>query len=196
MRRSRIVPASPTGFPREQDLMFPFPQNGQQEKETPKKKPSPSPSVKKPRTETDHPSMISPPPPPLPSSSNLTNGHSHHEDSITNGHDPRNGIREIVSPPLPLPPTPEPASNVPQADIKSPPPPSPPMPIDQDIDAEVERTTRKNTRDTKVNNGDEEKEEQKVRYYIIPSPGPSSTPKKEASPVKTRGRLCRFSKPL
>ena len=192
MRRSKIVPASPTGFPREQDLMFPFPQNGQEENttsKTSKKKPSSSPSVKQPRTETDHSAVITPPPPPLPSTANMINGHSQNGDAITNGHGQRNGTREIVSPPLPLPPTPEPASNIPLYNVKSPPPPSPPIPNDQEIDAEVEQATEKNGGDNKISDENEEKEAQKVRYFIIPSPGPSGTPKKESSPVKIIGTI-------
>ena len=190
MRRSKIVPASPTGFPREQDLMFPFPQTDKQEKErsiSPRKKPSPP--VKKSRTETDHSATITPPPPPLPTSPPLLNGHSHNGDTIRNGHNQQNGLREVISPPLPLPPTPEPASSGQLTGIKSPPPPSPPMQLGRDEDSEVEKVTTKASSDKILNN---EKEEQKVRYFIIPSPGPSSTPMKEASPVKLRGKSIRM----
>ena len=43
--------------------------------------------------------------------------------------------------------------------------------------------------DNKVSDENGENEEQKVRYFIIPSPGPSGTPKKEASPVKMKGTV-------
>ena len=57
------------------------------------------------------------------------------------------------------------------------------------MDTEVEQANEQKGSDNKISDVNEEKEEQKVRYFIIPSPGPSVTPKKEASPVKMKGKV-------
>ena len=185
MRRSKIVPASPTGFPREQDLMFPFPQK--EEKESTKNDKNTRAKDVLRQTIDDHtmPTTITPPP--------LLNGHNTQNGAniITNGclNDDKDEIPETTSPPLPLPPTPEPSSQVLPSTVngvKSPPPPSPPIPLMQTGEQSTHRQFEEPIHSVKESK--EDKEEQKVRYYIIPSPAPSSPrQQKEVSPPQRKG---------
>ena len=191
MRRAKIVPLSPTGFPREQDLMFPFPQTDantktpdKEHKKKAKLRHTPEqnqPTTTKPETKT----AVSPSPPPPQPSEIMSNGHGGEdvEDQRDN-----TGVREACSPPLPLPPTPEPSLQqqfqaIPG--IKSPPPPSPPtfppshqVQEQQDRKEIIEESTQAN-----LDNVNGDKETQKIRYYIIPSPAPSSTEKEAITNV-------------
>ena len=189
MRRAKIVPLSPTGFPREQDLMFPFPQTNSNAK-TPDKEhrkkakhrhtpEETQPSTTKPETKTP----FSPPPPPLKSSELMLNGHGGDPNwaGVEDGQDDT-GVREVCSPPLPLPPTPEPSLQqqfqaIPG--IKSPPPPSPPtfLSSHQGQEQQDRKEVVEDSTQTNLDNVNGDKETQKIRYYIIPSPAPSSTEK-------------------
>ena len=179
MRRSRIVPSSPTGFPREQDLMFPFPQEKESSKDS---KLTPVKDVQRP-SKDDH-AIRTPPPSPM------MNGHNGgNEHVFTNGrNDDQDEIPETTSPPLPLPPTPEPSSHLLPSSVngvKSPPPPSPPIPGEQNAQRQ---STESNSETNSIKEAKEDKEQQKVRYYIIPSPAPSSPKQeKENSPPQTKG---------
>ena len=212
MRRAKIVPLSPTGFPREQDLMFPFPQ--------PKSNPvSPEKEIKNrtkakyrhPQDQAQHSGMehqttmiASPPPPPPPSHQTMLNGHSGDKDlKRENGEDERDNARtrDVCSPPLPLPPTPEPSiPSIPshQAGIKSPPPPSPPTFSPSQCTPNQEEHDRKSISEdatkTNLDGVKSDNDAQKIRYYIIPSPAPSSIPQ-EAAPKETpntKGNKIRF----
>ena len=137
MRRAKIVPLSPTGFPREQDLMFPFPQTDantktpdKEHKKKAKLRHTPEqnqPTTTKPETKT----AVSPPPPPPQPSELILNGHGGDLNRAGVEDDRDNTrVREVCSPPLPLPPTPEPSLQQ-QVEaipgIRSPPPPPPPI---------------------------------------------------------------------
>ena len=196
MRRAKIVPLSPTGFPREQDLMFPFPQtitntktpDKEHKKKAAKHRHTPEqtqPSTTRPETTT----AVSPPPPPPQSSELMLNGHGG-DLNMAGVEDERDntGVREVCSPPLPLPPTPEPSLQqqfqaIPG--IKSPPPPSPPTltPSHQGQEQQDRKEIVEDSTQSNLDNVNGDKETQKIRYYIIPSPAPSSTEKEAVTKV-------------
>ena len=200
MRRAKIVPLSPTGFPREQDLMFPFPQT-KTNSETPDKehkkkaKHRHTPEQTQPSlTKSESTKAVSPPPPPPQSSELMLNGHRG-ELNKAGVEDERDntGVREVCSPPLPLPPTPEPSLQqqfqaIPG--IKSPPPPSPPTlpPPHQGQEQQHRKEIVEDSTQTNLENVNGDKETQKIRYYIIPSPAPSSTEKEAITKVAPDGQ--------
>ena len=169
MRRSKIVPASPTGFSREQDFTSPFPQ-AKQPKEQKISNSKIKSIIKKSHQEDDSTVSITSPPAHLPSSTPMLNGHhSQNGDHAMNGVDQ---IPEMYSPPLPLPPTPEPLCQVQTTGVKSPPPPTPPLEIA--VNTQVQNQTVEPTGEIVTESSKEEKNAQKVQYYIIPSPVPLS----------------------
>ena len=200
MRRAKIVPLSPTGFPREQDLMFPFPQTktdiktpDKEHKKKAERSHTPGqtqPSATKPETKT----AVSPPPPPPQSSAIMLNGHGNglNRPDVEDERD-NTGVREVCSPPLPLPPTPEPSLQqqfqaIPA--IKSPPPPSPPTlpPPHQGQEQQDRKEIVEDSTQSNLDNVNGDKETQKIRYYIIPSPAPSAIEKEAITKVAPDGQ--------